>query len=81
MKGRETFSKWKSLDFLINYNFFLDNGKIVLIPVLALKEDTTVMALTSMKVTTIELSRPLSEVHNHTSINKHMHQKCTSTHR
>jgi hypothetical protein len=32
--------------------FFLDNGKIALNPVLALKEATTLMALTSMKVTT-----------------------------
>jgi hypothetical protein len=31
---------------------FLDNEKIVLIPILALKEDTTVMALTFMKITT-----------------------------
>jgi hypothetical protein len=32
--------------------YFLDNGKIALIPVLALKEATALMALTSMKVTT-----------------------------
>jgi hypothetical protein len=31
---------------------FLDNGKIVLIPILALKEATTIMALPSIKVAT-----------------------------
>jgi hypothetical protein len=38
--------------------FFLDNGKIALIPVLALKEATTNLALTSMKVTTKYNHRP-----------------------
>ena len=40
------------LIFGLKYFFFLDNGKIVLIPVLALKEDIAVMTLTSMKVIT-----------------------------
>jgi hypothetical protein len=39
-------------------SFFLDNGKIALIPVLALKEATTNLALTSMKVTTKYNHRP-----------------------
>jgi hypothetical protein len=33
------------------HSFSLDNGEVILIPVLALKEDTAVMTLTSMKVT------------------------------
>jgi hypothetical protein len=41
-------------------DIFLDNGRIVLIPVLALKEDRAVMALTSMRVTTKYNHRPKS---------------------
>jgi hypothetical protein len=41
---------------------FLDNGKIALIPVLTLKEATTNLALTSMKVTTKYNHRPESTI-------------------
>jgi hypothetical protein len=42
--------------------FFLDNGKIELIPVLALKEAMAIMTLTSMKVTTKYNHRPESTI-------------------
>jgi hypothetical protein len=65
------------------HSIFLDNGRIVLIPVLALKEDRVVMALTSMRVTTKYNHRPKSIIirsaQAHTD--KQKHQKCTRAHR
>jgi hypothetical protein len=52
----ETHIVMSSLSFRLI--LFLDNGKIALIPVLALKEATTTMVLTSMKVTTKYNHRP-----------------------
>jgi hypothetical protein len=55
---------------IASYIIFLDNGKIELIPVLTLKEATTIVALTSMKVTTKYNHRPESTIirstHSHT---------------
>jgi hypothetical protein len=52
--------------------FFLDNGKIELIPILALKEATVIMTLTSMKVTTKYNHQPESTImrsaHLHTDL-------------